>query len=69
MRMDEMECVCGEILRAEQSDKGEKELGGLMKLFREHMAREDHKPKAEQWVEAYQRIEAGRERSKSQQQR
>ena len=52
MRMDEMTCICGEVLRAEQSDKGQKELGNLAKLYAEHMKRNDHKPNPEQWLEA-----------------
>jgi len=67
--MDEMECVCGEILRGEQISAeeraaGKKELGNLWRQFREHMARPDHQPRAEQWLEAGKRIEVARERAK-----
>ena len=62
MRMDELVCVCGETLRAEQSDKGEKELGNLAKLYEEHMRRADHQPTAAQWLEAGKRIAEARSR-------
>lgn len=64
MRMDEMECICGEVLRAEQSDEGEKELGNLAKLYAEHMSRPDHKANPAQWLEAYKKIEGWKEKAK-----
>ncbi len=61
MTMDEMECVCGEVLR------GEKGKGQLAAQYAEHMKRPDHQAKPEQWFEAQKRIEAGKERMKSRQ--
>lgn len=65
--MVEMECVCGEVLRAEQSAKGKKELGNLAKQYQEHMMRPDHQISPAQWTEAQHRIELGKERVKKQQ--
>ena len=58
MEMDEMECVCGEVLR------GEKGKGELWKQYQEHLSRPDHNPSPAAWAEAYKRIEAGKERMK-----
>jgi hypothetical protein len=62
----EMECICGEVLRGEQSEKGQKELGNLAKQYQEHMNRPDHKSSPAQWATAYERIVAGKERAKKQ---
>ena len=61
VQMDEMECVCGEILKSEVP-------GEVAAQYAEHMNREDHKASPAQWTEAQKRIEAGRERMKKQQQ-
>jgi hypothetical protein len=59
MELDEMECLCGEILR------GEKGKGQLFDQYQNHMLREDHKPKSEAWSEAADRIDKAKERAKS----
>ena len=61
MEMDQMECVCGEILT------GEKGKGELARQYAEHQLRPDHQITAAQWLEAQRRIEAGKERAKKQQ--
>lgn len=47
--MDEMECLCGEVLRGEK--------GKIAKQYLEHMARADHQASPAQWTEAYERIQ------------
>jgi len=59
MEMDEMTCVCGEVLR------GEKGKGELARQYQEHMLREDHKSSPAQWATAYEKIQAGKERAKA----
>jgi hypothetical protein len=61
IQMDEMECVCGEVLR------GEKGKGDLARQYAEHRKRPDHQCSPAQWTEAQKRIEAGKERAKSRQ--
>lgn len=61
IEMDEMTCLCGEILR------GEKGKGEIAKQYDQHMMREDHKASPAQWGEAYRRIESAKERAKKQQ--
>jgi len=46
MEMDQMECVCGEILI------GEKGKGELARQYAEHQLRPDHQITAGQWLEA-----------------
>lgn len=58
----EMECVCGEILKAEAAEKGQP--SQLEKQFREHLARKDHQISPAQWKVASDRIEAAREAKK-----
>lgn len=55
MEMDEMECVCGEIL------KGEKGKGELAKQYAEHQLRPDHQISPAQWTEAANRIARNKE--------
>lgn len=64
MRTDEMVCICGETLRAEQSDKGEKELGNLAKQYQQHMSRPDHQASPAKWFEANKKMDAAKERAK-----
>jgi hypothetical protein len=65
VRHDEMECVCGEVLRTEeQSEQGQAETGKLWEQYQEHMARPDHRPSGIQWLEAGRRIAEAREKAK-----
>lgn len=58
MEMDQMECICGEIL------KGEKGKSQLAEQYKEHMLRSDHKVNPEQWTEAAIRIDKAKETAK-----
>ena len=60
MGMDEMTCVCGEVLR------GEKGKGQLYEQYTKHLSKPDHNPSPAAWAEAYKKIEAGKERQKKQ---
>jgi hypothetical protein len=75
MEMDEMACVCGEVLRApkeeiwRRSEHPNEEppagRGQLWKLYQEHMNREDHQPSQKQWLECHEKIVKARERAAS----
>lgn len=66
---DQMECVCGEILKGEQISPeeraaGKKELGNLARQFQEHMMRPDHQPNPGQWATAHERVQEAKEKAK-----
>lgn len=63
-KMVEVECVCGEVLRAPKGIKGGR--SELAELYQSHMIRDDHRSSPAQWKEAYDRIEKARERAKKQ---
>lgn len=67
---DQMECICGEVLKGEQitpeeRKAGKKELGNLYRQYQQHMLREDHQSSPAQWAEASKRIEKAKELGKS----
>ena len=54
---NQMECVCGEVLKSEVRD-------GLWGEYQKHLLRADHKCSPNQWTEAAIRIEKAKERAK-----
>lgn len=58
VEMDQMECVCGEVLR------GERGKGQLWSQYQEHLSRLDHQIRPGQWMKAHELIEKGKEKAK-----
>jgi hypothetical protein len=70
--MDQMECVCGEVLTGVKEKRWEpgkpKPEGPRSQLwdqFRQHMLRPDHQPGGAQWVEAYRKTDMAQAKAKS----
>ena len=69
MYLDEMTCVCGEVLTGLQRPKSLRgivpELGNLARQFRQHMLRPDHQASGAQWIEAGARISKAKDNART----
>jgi hypothetical protein len=65
--VDEMVCLCGEVLRGKLDSEGRTIKGSLAAEYESHMIGPDHKASPGQWARAHDKMVEGREKAKSRQ--